>query len=86
MTAGFYRHVDVDALARPARQSRIAVVVENKFPDSRVLNGLFGLVFNLPFGDWRAVGVREDEPMNIANLGLLSIGFDFGQDLPAARG
>ena len=60
--------------------------MKNKLSDSRVLNGLFDLILNLPLGDRRTVGIREDEPLDVSNLGLLQICFHFGQDLPTAQG
>ena len=56
--------------------------MKNKLSDSRVLNGLFDLILNLPLGDRRTVGIREYEPLDVSNLGLLQICFYFGQDLP----
>jgi hypothetical protein len=49
--------------------------MKNKLSDSRVLNGLFDLILNLPLGDRRTVGIREYEPLDVSNLGLLQICF-----------
>ena len=59
--------------------------MKNKLSDSRVLNGLFDLILNLPLGD-RRTGIREYEPLDVSNLGLLQICFYFGQDLPTVQG
>ena len=60
--------------------------MKNKLSDSRVLNGLFDLILNLLLGDRRTVGIREYEPLDVSNLGLLQICFYFGQDLSTAQG
>ena len=39
--------------------------MKNKLSDSRVLNGLFDLILNLPLGDRRTVGIREYEPLGL---------------------
>jgi hypothetical protein len=64
----------------------LLIIVKNKFSDPCILHGLFGLILNLSLGDRRAIGIREDEPMDVSNVGLLQIRFYFCHDLPTARG
>ena len=54
--------------------------MKNKLSDSRVLNGLFDLILNLPLGDRRTVGIREYEPLDVSLDCFRSA--SFGQDLP----
>jgi hypothetical protein len=60
--------------------------MKNKLSDPHVLNGPFNLILNLLLGDRRTVGIREYEPLDVSNLGLLQICFYFRQDLPTAQG
>ena len=61
MTARLHRDINIDAPPRPLSQSRIAVIVENKFLDAGTLQGAFNLILDLSFSDRASIRIREQQ-------------------------